>query len=587
LYKPLTHDEATKIRPRIVEFIKGKGIDIGCGPDKVLPKKAQNASTSCIGIDKFCNEADVMSDGSDLGLFADDVFDYVFSSHVLEDYTYWQGVVKEWYRVVKPGGYLILYLPLTRRIAREMGLENWQDFYPNIEDADEERNLDHRTDFNPQDVKDYILSLAPAKLVVDEIRNTKDDYEYSFLLVFNKLGSMGLPALKPKPNGKDVKKAVIVRYGAFGDAIMTTPIPRILSEQGYEVHMNCTDYSMPVYQNNPYIKKFLVQPKDACPANELPDEWKELEKRYDKVINLCGAIEGSMLVRDNDAFNTMWNIRQKVDNTASDRDIFLEVVKVYQKQFGRKNYYDAHLEKAGLSERGLSGELYFTEIEERMMHDFLRSNRGRFIVLWSLSGSALHKVYPYFHQAVQKILSDIPEALVISVGDAVCRIMEPPPSGRYLPRSGDWSMRMSMLMTKYADLVVGPETGILNAAGCYETPKIVMRSHSSHDNLCKYWKNDFCLEPDPERVPCSPCHMLHYSEDTCLTGELMNSAPAKQMKKEEKFCAPICVSWGVPPDKLVARVQEVRDKFPLRNPRPKREMASSPALSSGLLANPA
>ena len=69
-----------------------------------------------------------------------------------------------------------------------------------------------------------------------------------------------------------------------------------------------------------------------------------------------------------------------------------------------------------------------------------------------------------------------------------------------------------MVMTKYADVVVGPETGLMVAAGCFDTPKIMMLSHSSEENLTKYWKNCTALSAG---VECQPCHQLHYTRDSC------------------------------------------------------------------------
>ena len=72
-----------------------------------------------------------------------------------------------------------------------------------------------------------------------------------------------------------------------------------------------------------------------------------------------------------------------------------------------------------------------------------------------------------------------------------------------------------MIMAKYADLVIGPETGVLNAASCWDTPKIIFLSHSSEENLTKYWKNTTAMMP-PD-CECYPCHQLHYS-DCCPKG---------------------------------------------------------------------
>lgn len=67
-----------------------------------------------------------------------------------------------------------------------------------------------------------------------------------------------------------------------------------------------------------------------------------------------------------------------------------------------------------------------------------------------------------------------------------------------------------MLMTKHVDLVIAPETGILNAAGCFDTPKIGLLTHSNKTNLTKYFKNDHSLQA---HIDCSPCHRMIYAEN--------------------------------------------------------------------------
>jgi ADP-heptose:LPS heptosyltransferase len=68
-----------------------------------------------------------------------------------------------------------------------------------------------------------------------------------------------------------------------------------------------------------------------------------------------------------------------------------------------------------------------------------------------------------------------------------------------------------MGLTSVVDCVVGPESAVVNFASCFDTPKIVFLSHSSHENLTKYWKNVYPLEPEKELAPCYPCHQLHYN----------------------------------------------------------------------------
>lgn len=101
-------------RERLVCYCTGNGIDAGFGGDPI--------SLSAICIDRAPNDpmraviddpapTHLIGDVKSLHWFADGVLDYVFSSHCLEDFKDTQTVMQEWLRVLKPGGYLVLYLP--------------------------------------------------------------------------------------------------------------------------------------------------------------------------------------------------------------------------------------------------------------------------------------------------------------------------------------------------------------------------------------------------------------------------------------------------------------------------------------------
>ena len=66
------------------------------------------------------------------------------------------------------------------------------------------------------------------------------------------------------------------------------------------------------------------------------------------------------------------------------------------------------------------------------------------------------------------------------------------------------------------DLAIGPETGVLNSIAMDDVPKVIMLSHSSHDNLTKHWQRAAVLIPDTARAPCYPCHRLHYGWEFCV-----------------------------------------------------------------------
>ena len=72
--------ETAKIRWLTVPYTRGKGLDLGCGPQRLW--------AASIGIDIQISQegASMVGDIADLSLFADLSLDYVFSSHALEDF---------------------------------------------------------------------------------------------------------------------------------------------------------------------------------------------------------------------------------------------------------------------------------------------------------------------------------------------------------------------------------------------------------------------------------------------------------------------------------------------------------------------
>ena len=79
------------------KYCKGNGLDIGYGGDPVAP--------GVTGWDYEHGDAQYLK-GLD-----DEAFDFVYSSHLLEHLPDVETALTNWWRVLKPGGYLQLYLP--------------------------------------------------------------------------------------------------------------------------------------------------------------------------------------------------------------------------------------------------------------------------------------------------------------------------------------------------------------------------------------------------------------------------------------------------------------------------------------------
>ena len=126
--------ESRKIKYLIPRYTRGRVLEIGCGTEKAFPH--------FIGIDNGHHfgkgAADIIGNADKLELIADNSMDAVFSSHVLEHMQYMQAALDEWGRVIKPGGYLVLYVPSGN-------------LYPKC--GEPGANPDHKHDIYPGDIK--------------------------------------------------------------------------------------------------------------------------------------------------------------------------------------------------------------------------------------------------------------------------------------------------------------------------------------------------------------------------------------------------------------------------------------------------
>ncbi len=94
-------NEASKTRMLWGELelsvLVGSGIDIGCGTDPVTPHVRQ------------FDVAD--GDANDITRYVNEQFDFVFSSHCLEDMRNPAATIQQWWQLVKPGGHLFFIVP--------------------------------------------------------------------------------------------------------------------------------------------------------------------------------------------------------------------------------------------------------------------------------------------------------------------------------------------------------------------------------------------------------------------------------------------------------------------------------------------
>lgn len=470
-------NESAKIRWELVKYTRGKGVDLGCGPYKAFPH--------FIGVDNGDHESfgwrikpDLRVETCEkLEIIASQSLDFVFSSHLLEHIQDYKATLKEWFRVLKPHGYLCLYLP-------------HKSFYPNI--GEPGANPTHLHDFLPSDIISAMREVAKGwDLVEKQDRNEGD--EYSMFLVFRRTGGEKCIESwnKPKPD----KTACVIRYGAFGDLMQASSVFAGLKAQGYHVTLYGTPPGSDVVTNDPNIDATVLQDKDQVPNGDLVEFWSYLEKKYDKFVNLSESVEGTWLAMPGrTAHKWPTNLRHKYLN---------------------QNYLEFQHELAGIPHK--PAVKFYATPDEKAWARKQRSKMGDFCIVWSLAGSAVHKTNATLDPFLARVMLSYPTAHIVLVGGSECQILEGgwENEPRVHKTCGRWGIRQSLAFLEEADLVIGPETGVLNAASCMSVPKIVFLSHSSKENLTRDWTNTVSLEPNRNDVKCFPCHMLHFGWAHC------------------------------------------------------------------------
>jgi len=176
------------------------------------------------------------------------------------------------------------------------------------------------------------------------------------------------------------------------------------------------------------------------------------------------------------------------------------------------NYLEFASELAGVT---YSSDMRFYPTAEETSKAKGRLLSGGTNFVFALSGSSVHKFYPHQDAVIARILLEVPNCRIFLCGDIACKILEAgwTEEPRVVCLSGEDEIRDSLTLAKYADVVIGCETGVLNAVAFEDNRKVCLLSHSSHENLTKHWKNTVALSA--RGVSCYPCHRLHNNRDHC------------------------------------------------------------------------
>jgi len=489
--------ESKKIVWEAAPYLRGRGLDLGAGMFKIIPHAISIDNGDHAALFGHHMSADIKADCTKLDMFASQSMDYVFSSHLLEHIVDHVAALKEWWRIIKQGGKLVLYLPHKM-------------YYPNM--GEEGANPTHVHDFMPQDIIDAMSQVTNEHnqfdLIVQQERNNDD--EYSMFLVFKKIQAKK-PSFTWMLNKFDGKKtALVCRFGAFGDLMQASSVFAGLHKQGYHVTLMTSLPGADVVSQDPNIDEVMLLDKDQIPNPDLGSFWRYQEKKYDKFVNLSESVEGTFLAMPGRSQHA-WlpAARHSVMNM---------------------NYVEFQHSLAGVPHEPVI-KFYTTE-DERKWAAKERAKMGKFVVLWSLAGSSVHKTWSGLDSIIAKLMVMYSDVDVVLCGGPECKVLEAgwEKEPRVHSTCGKWTIRQSLSFISEANLVIGPETGVLNAAAMEEVPKIVFLSHSTEENLTRDWVNTTSLMGRETKCKgrgnneAPACHQMHYDWSYCTKDEESGTA---------------------------------------------------------------
>ena len=470
--------ESKKIVWEVAPYLRGFGLDIGAGSFKVLPQvvSVDNGFDNVMFGIPFKADVTVKS-AEDLTVFGSQTMDFVYSSHLLEHLEKPEKALKEWWRILRPKGVMVLYLP-------------HEDLYPKV--GEPGANPDHKHNLNEQKVIDWMRDIGRWDLERCEKRS--DDDEYSFLMVFRKREVGQLYSYKdPKPE----KTACVVRYGAFGDMIQTASVMAGLKKQGYHVTLFSSSPGADVVAHDQNIDKIVLFDKDQVPNADLGPFWEWHRKKFDKFVNLSESVEGSLLAMAN---RTAFYWSPEARHAYMNHNYVEFAHKIAQVP------HDPQIK-------------FYTTAEERAWAAKQRKNMPfDQIIMWSLAGSSVHKTWAGLDNIMASILVSFPQAAIILVGGPEAEMLEAgwENEPRVYRTCGKWQIRQTFAMLDQVDLLIGPETGVMNAAAHMDMEKILFLSHSTHENLSRDWKNVTALTslntecPGRGKNAVPACHTMHF-----------------------------------------------------------------------------
>ena len=310
-------------------------------------------------------------------------------------------------------------------------------------------------------------------------------------------------------------KLLLIRYGAYGDCIFMSSVLPYLFDR-YEVHFETNLKGASLFRGDPRFASISLYEPFKIPEEKRMEtvlkHWEDYKEQYKgwRILNFFQALEGTGIVHENhpDARLPQYERKKKFEI----------------------NFYDQHFKMAEIEmpkDFVPPHSIYFQPEETAVLDKWRKKNDGYFVMMVAMAGSTMQKVFPTWLETFCKSLIDeLPKLKIYLLGDSDClnedweyerTVGVVPRKGRKMPM-----FKQVLGMTKYANYVFGPETGLLVGAGMWGTPKTALMTGASLEQFAKYTLND---HSEQSNAPCSPCYRTCYTGKFCQKEMFYDSFP--------------------------------------------------------------
>lgn len=322
--------------------------------------------------------------------------------------------------------------------------------------------------------------------------------------------------IPPRPAtipGGILKRALVIRYGAYGDLLVALPLIEELKRRYDFVQLETGSRGKELLFNHTALNTISsFDPNSFGPDNEIAVAN----------IRLKGLLHGGA-----------WDLAVNLWRTLEHECIAEECQEEYywprekrQAHFGDKVFVERPFAKVGIPipTDMRMGTMYFDTETMLWMRGWREQHSSTFNVVMVVSGSTCQKVPQGFKELARRIIDEYPDARIFLVGDKPSGWMPTPIDPADLQFDfgqknvckmvGKTPYRQALALMKMADYVIGPISSLMHGAGLFGTPKSMICTDCSVYQACKYHKNDFSVQA---KAPCCPCHRAIYHTKYCLT----------------------------------------------------------------------